>query len=244
MTIYQMRVTEDLDDSLVSVMLWLRTNATVLIIAKELGSQTEKKHIHALIELDESKKSGFIQAFHKNFKDKYKGNKGYSCEVIKKALNNNLRYLCKGESLGIYNVPYKGKFTDAEVELMNQEYWQQNQLTNFSKAVKKTATGSWCEKVSKEFEIAYPQIVINIQKYHSIKDNSSSAEKESYNTTRELLFDFCMKSLGKSYKVLDEQIIKKLYNGCMNSFIQSNDESSVKFNKKHFKQMDTQFGLL
>ena len=87
---YQFRVTEESDERIRELTILIRSNSTALMIVKEIGGETEKKHIHALIDI--SNKSTFVQKFHKQFRKcedgkfvpRYSGNKSYSCEELKK----------------------------------------------------------------------------------------------------------------------------------------------------------------
>lgn len=236
-----MRVTEESDDNIKSVMLWLRATTSVIIIAKELGSLTEKKHIHCLFEHDEKKLSTFRQQFLKKF-DCYKGNKSYSIEQIKKELDNNVRYLCKGEKKGDHNVLWS-KYTDKEIIEFHNKYWEQNESQNYSKKDKKISTETWSQKVLKEFKNDYPGICLKIWSYHC-EYKPNDYERECYDECRLELFEFLMSRLGKSAKILDDTIIHKLYTGIMNSIIQEDVNASKMFNKKYFQKLDSQKGLI
>jgi len=93
MPLFQFRVTEESSEKLQQVSLWLRSSSTVIMIAQEVGSETEKQHIHAI--LDVAVKSTFVQQFHRHFTHTdasgnkvktYCGNEKYSCEALKKPL--------------------------------------------------------------------------------------------------------------------------------------------------------------
>lgn len=236
-----MRVTEEDNEKIQQVMLWLRSVTNVMIVAKENGSITEKKHIHCLFEHDPKKLSTLRQQFLKKF-DCYKGNKSYSLESIKKELENNQRYLCKGEKEGEHNILWS-IYTDSEIQKFHNDYWQQNASQNYSKKDKEKTNTSWSQKVKLEFNIIHEQYVNTIIHYHSDYQPSDYL-KTQYEEARRQLFNFILKCLGKSAKLLDEQIIRKLYNGIMNQYIQQDAKASETFGNYFFTKVDNQFGLL
>jgi len=61
--------------------------------------------------------------------------------------------------------------------------------------------------------------------------------KEHLNNAKYHLFAYMMRRLGKSVKVLDESVIKRLFNGLYNSFVQEDAQAAEKFNKQLFKSI-------
>jgi len=115
---FQFRVTEEDDNIITNLVLWIRSESQCLLAVKEM-SQKEKKHIHVLIDI--KNKSTFIQKFHKKFLT-YKGNKSYSCEELREPLENSLKYLSKGEKSGeLPNILYS-KYTESEIMKFHTDY--------------------------------------------------------------------------------------------------------------------------
>lgn len=231
---FQFRVTEEDDSMLTNIILWVRSETKCLLAVKEIGSATEKKHIHCLIQI--KNKSTFIQKFHKKFPARYVGNKSYSCEQLKKALDNSLRYLSKGEKRGDHPVTMFSSYTESEILEFHNQYWDENESLKIPKKDKKGSTLTWSQVCKLDYQKEHPEIVSQLIGTCSLYHPTDS-EKEIQTSSKFHLFSYCMKRLGKSVKVLDEGVIKKLYNGIYNSIVQEDEHSSSRFNKDLFNSI-------
>lgn len=234
MPIFQFRVTEPDDDMITKLVLWIRSKTQTLLAVKEM-SQAEKKHIHVLIDI--KNKSTFIQQFHKQFLT-YKGNKSYSCEELREPLENSLKYLSKGEKSGELPIILFSKYSSEEILQFHNEYYEHPAAQKKLKEKEKEPKLNWTQEVKRDYQKEHPSEIAYLQFQH-IKNQwlPTDEEKQRLNDAKYHLFKYCMRRLGKSVKVLDESIIKKLFNGVYNSFVQDNEVSAEVFNKDLFKSI-------
>lgn len=234
MPLFQFRVTESDDSIITNLVLWIRTESQCLLAVKEM-SQKDKKHIHVLIEI--KNKSTFIQKFHKKFVT-YKGNKSYSCEELREPLDNSLKYLSKGEKYGELPIVLFSKYTELEINEFHNQYWEHPSAQKKMKDETKKSTLTWSQQVKIDYQKEHSEQV-NFMKFTDTVNQWLPTDKEKQNMidAKYHLFCYCMRRLGKSVKVMDESIIKRLFNGVYNSFIQEDAVASERFNKQLFNSI-------
>ena len=234
MPLFQFRVTESDDNIITQLVLWVRSESQCLLAVKEI-SQKEKKHIHVLLEL--KNKSTFIQKFHKKFLT-YKGNKSYSCEELREPLDNSLKYLSKGEKSGELPIVLFSKYTESEILLFHSQYWDHPSAQKKEKAKEKGPNVTWSQQVKNDYQKEHPSEIAYLQ-FKTIENAWMPTDemKQHLLDAKYHLFSYMMRRLGKSVKVLDESIIKRLFNGLYNSFVQEDALASEKFNKLMFKSI-------
>lgn len=193
------RLTDDNFDMLVNAVTWFRSASVVYYAVYEI-SKIGQSHIHCL--LDVKNKSTFVQQFHKQFKNRWKGNKSFSCEFLKKDLENNYVYLSKGTRYKLPHVLYK-KISDEDVEKYWKKYWEDkpeglDKTITSTKSKKKVIT--WSQQVSIDILTKYPD-----------REWSYCAEDVDF------IFDFVMVSLGSQSKKLNAFILRDLVLGQLNA---------------------------
>jgi len=150
MVLLHFRLTDDSQPNLEEVTTWLRSVSKVYLCVLESGSITGKQHTHCVHDFPKTK-STFGQNFLKKF-PRYKGNQSYSCETLKKELENNIRYLCKGTKDILPQVLFSS-YSDEEIKLFHEQYWSENK-----KVVKeKNKTISWSQQLTQDIQNEYPQ---------------------------------------------------------------------------------------
>lgn len=154
-TYLTLRVTDNDPGNLEKIAIYLRSVSKVIIVVQEISYKEKKLHIHALFQTT-LKKSGFIQAFHKHFKDKYVGNQSYSCSVLEKEPENYIIYCCKGTRNEPPKVLYKAEWVDSQMYW--EHYWSDKpiELDNTIKVAKKKKAITWSQALTNELERRYP----------------------------------------------------------------------------------------
>lgn len=220
---------------------FIKARAEVVIIVKEIDAN--RPHIHSVITEFKQTKSTFVQQFLVEF-PQLAGNGSYSC-VIKKDLEAQIRYCCKGQS----------KETNPDVlhslvdwKEYHSKFWEENSLlkaksnevntgcqndpSSLSKGKSKTPT--WTEKVFQEMKVLYPEHIIAIQTFQLLY-NPTEFERKTERDSRFILYNYMKKRLGP--KKQNEFIIRDLFNGFISGFIQESGEASDKFNLKEFNKI-------
>lgn len=199
MVLVHFRLTDDNSEMLQHAVTWFRS-VTVVHIAVYETSRIGKLHIHCI--LDVINKSTFVQQFHKQFKDRWKGNKSYSCEPLKKDIENNLIYCSKGTRFKEPEVIFTLK-TSEEITSYWKQYWSDKPLEkdNTLGLTKKKKSGeSWSQMVTKEIEEKYPG-----------RNWEYGAEDVSE------IINVVMIKLGQESKKLNHRIISDLVLGQLNA---------------------------
>jgi len=197
--LYHFRLTDENRDMLVSVVTWLRSQTVVHLAVHEISKQG-KAHIHVIF--DTKCKSTLIQNFHKEFKKRWCGNKSFSCETLKKELENNYIYLCKGTRDTQPDVLYK--LIDIDVTKYHNKYWEdkpkeQDYKLN-PKLLVKAKSKTWSELLTEEL----------IEKYPKRKWEYCAADIDD-------LWSIVLKNLGKNSKKLNGHIVRDLVLGQLNA---------------------------
>jgi len=194
MVLLHFRLTDDSLQNLEEVTTWLRSVSKVYLCVLESGSVTGKQHTHCVHDFPKTK-STFGQNFLKKF-PKYKGNQSYSCETLKKELENNIRYLCKGTKDSLPQVLFSC-YNEEEIKLFHEQYWSENK-----KVVKeKNKTISWSQQLTLDIKEEIPQSV-------NFKYDALSIQ---------ILTRRVLKQLGATSKKLNHMIVRDLVLGQLNA---------------------------
>lgn len=201
MVVLHFRLTDENKEMLISAINWIQSVGVVYYAVSEISKQG-KLHIHAII--DVNNKSTFIQQFHKHFKNRWHGNKSYSCEALKKDLINNYIYLSKGTRDDLPNVIHKiADITDENIKEYHDKYWE-DKPKELEKTVmnnaKKASVPTWSELLTLEIIKQYPN-----------KDWEYNA------IDIDLLWSMVTKSLGTRSKKLNAFIVRDLVLGQLNA---------------------------
>ena len=202
MTLFHFRLTDESQEWLSSAVTYFRANSVVYMAVYET-SRLGKLHIHCI--LDFNNKSTFIQQFHKYFNKRWVGNGSYSCESLKKGLENNLIYLSKGSRFKHPDVIFlKDDISMETVVSYWVKYWEdkpiEKDMTLVSKNKEKLSKLTWSEMVTLEIKTSYPD---RDWKYDAIDIN--------------VLMDIVLKKLGSQSKKLNSFIIRDLVLGQLNA---------------------------
>jgi len=220
MSFYHFRVHTDTLD-LQKLVGFIKSNATVLIIVKEMG---ERPHIHCILQPIKTK-STFIQQFHVHFPN-HKGNKSFSCETVKD-LEHMKAYCCKGEKKKEPDVVFSSDKID--VTSYWTKYWEVNaELVSkvADRKDKKSKTNMpWMKEVRLEFIQLHPSEYTELGNPYDCrwKTDKGDAEKKRYNDAGKTLLKFIYKKLGNAVKVLDDNVVTKMYRGIENCAITDYD---------------------
>lgn len=195
------RLTEENSDMLEQVVTWIQSVGSVYLAVKEVSS-LGKLHIHCIINVNN--KSTFIQQFHKYFKNRWHGNRAYSCETLKKDLYNNYVYLCKGTRHTLPDVLHKiNDITTDDIKTYHSKYWEdkpEDKDIIVAQKTKKNLTLTWSQELTLDIKKLYP------------------ARKWEYCATDiDTLIDLVLKHLGKSSKKLNSFIVRDLVFGQLNA---------------------------
>lgn len=228
MVLFHFRVHIDNLD-LDKLQVFIKTNAVTLLIVKETG---DRPHVHCIIEPLKTA-STFRQQFLKSF-PQCKGNRCYSLEEVKD-LDKLKSYLSKGESETIMPVVIFNK--DVDVVSYHNQYWEVNKSlkTNTASQKTKVKTLSWTQEVKNEFQKSYPLDVIELSDPIECRWKPTEQEQKNHVASKKLLLSFVLKKLGQSVKVIDDNIVTRLYKGVLNSYIQdgsfTESYTNLMFNK-------------
>lgn len=226
MSYYHFRVhlIDNLDlDKLVG---FIKSNATVLIIVKEMG---ERAHIHCML-IPVQSASTFSRLFLKKF-PMCKGNGSYSF-VEARDTEHLKAYCCKGEK----NIPPEVIFSsNIDVDFYHKKYWEVNAelLTKVvARKDKKSKTSlPWLQEVRLGFIQEHPDCYTELgNPYESRwKSDRGDAEKKKYEDAGKALLKYIYKKLGKAVKVLDDNVVTRMYRGIENCAITDygNDNDEV-----------------
>lgn len=199
MVLTHFRFTNESVEELEGVVMWLRSEGKLYLCSMEI-SKSEKRHIHALIDVNNLSTSG--QRFHKHFLNKYKGNKCISWTTLKEDMDANLRYISKGKKDEMPVIMYAAP--DLNVTAYWNDYWVENAkvMANKEKTDTKKArrTIPFMEQIILEFRTKYGN-----QKFDYVE--------------KDMMFicQFVMKRLGKANKILDSMIVKRMCMGLLNA---------------------------
>lgn len=190
---------------------FIKSASVVVLIVRECG---ERQHIHCILTPTKTE-STFRQQFLKAF-PMCKNNKCYSLKEVKDEEAMKL-YLCKGESvLLLPEVIYSTIDTDG----YHSKYWENNvELKKKSGVKDKEKSLTWIQQVRKDFLLEHPIDVRILQDPIDAKWKPTESEIENYNKSKKLLLGFILKRLGKTVKVLDDNVVVRLFKGILNSYI-------------------------
>lgn len=190
---------------------FIKSASVVVMIVRECG---ERPHIHCILTPTKTV-STFRQQFLKTF-PMCKGNKCYSLEEVKDEEKMKL-YLCKGESK--FDMPEVIHST-IDTEVYHNKYWENNDELKEKSGVKtKEKSLTWIQQVRKDFLLEYPFDVRILQDPVDAKWKPTESEIENYNKSKKALLGFILKRLGKTVKVLDDNVVVRLFKGILNSYI-------------------------
>lgn len=221
MVLFHFRVHID-NLNLDNLQIFIKSNAVTLLIVKEIG---DRPHVHCIIEPTKTV-STFRQQFLKSF-PQCKGNKCYSLEEVKD-LDKLKCYLSKGESETIMPVVIFNK--DVDVDCYHKQYWEVNKSlksNTASQKPQKTKTLTWIQEVKIEFQNEYPYDVVELSDPIDCRWKPTEQEVKTHLTSKKLLLKFVLKKLGKSVKVLDDNVVTRLYKGVLNSYIQDGNHTDA-----------------
>lgn len=198
---------------------FIKSSSVVTLIVKEIG---ERPHIHCIITPTKTA-STFRQQFLKTF-PMCKGNKCYSLEEVKEEESMKL-YLCKGENRDtspevIYSI--------IDTEVYHNQYWENNDKLKKNSGVKvKEKSLSWIQEVKIDFLKEFPFDARDLSDPIECKWNPTESENEKYTKSKKVLLGFILKRLGKSVKVLDDNVLTRLFKGIHNSLIQDGEHTEA-----------------
>jgi len=211
MALFHFRVHLDKISCLDKLVLFIRSKSVCTIIAKEIG---ERPHIHSIISPLKTK-STFMQQFHAEFPNN-KGNGAFSCETVKELESLKL-YICKGENKdSMPDVLY----STIDTKMYHEQYWTNNAELKKDNKNKKEKTLTWIQQVKVDFAIEHPSEVARLSDPIECRWKPDDTEIKNYKISQHLLLGFILKRLGKSVKVIDDNVISRLYKGIQNSYIQ------------------------
>lgn len=204
MELYHFRLTDpsgNIDMLRHNVLTYLRANAIVYLSVYELSKQGVP-HTHSIVGFLKTK-STFFQAFHKHFKNRFSGNKCYSCETLRKDASNNYIYLCKGTRDAPPDVLFKT--IDVDTNELWKKYWEDKPIEKDYAVIhadkpKKTKALTWSEELTISIRKEWP------------------ARTWEYNPSDiSDLWDLVLQHLGKGSKKLNGRIISDLVMGQLNA---------------------------
>lgn len=199
---FTFRLTDSNKEMLEAFVVWARSTSVVHMVVFEI-SKDGQEHIHMLFDPIKVTKSAWVQAFHKHFKNRWNGNKSYSCSELRKEKENFLIYMCKGTRYKLPEILFKlGDYTDQDVETYWKKYWEDKPVekdkTLNVKPSKKALT--WSQELTNAIRKEYPN------------------HNWSYDTPDlDLLFNYVMKALGSASKKLNAFIVRDLVLGQLNA---------------------------
>jgi len=171
------------------------------VLAYEMADdEVPRSHTHCVLHTEKDSKQ-FGKELHKKqwFPEMTGGNKDFGTKPVND-LSGALQYALKGPFQGeVYIVGSYG-YTKDELEYYHNNYWEiwkkrKTSLPKETKVVNKVKTPTWTERVVDEAKFYF----------------------EGKDITKKTVYRFAMEKLGKSAKVLDEYIVKKLVLGIFNA---------------------------
>lgn len=218
---------------------FLKTKSDLVLVVKEIGKKEKREHLHILL-TPQKTLSTFRQQLLKQY-PVIKGNGAYSLETVKNE-DSMVKYCCKGEDGKMPNVVFnKGIDIDNEFKL----YWEKNNELKSSSGVnmgcqnaspKKVRVPTWSEKVFNEILTEF-EPEVNTIVTHQLLCKPTDFELKQYEESKRILFRFVLKSLGKSVKKLDDNILRSLFNGIINAVINTNEQAGNKYADKLFDKI-------
>lgn len=194
---------------------FIKSSSVVVIIVKEIG---ERPHIHCVITPTKTT-STFRQQFLKTF-PMCKGNKCYSLEEVKDEESMKL-YLCKGENR---TTSPEVIYSTIDTEAYHNQYWENNDKLKKDSNVKvKDKSLSWIQEVKRDFLLEYPFDARDLSDPIEARWKPDEKDMENYTKSKKVLLGFILKRLGKSVKVIDDNIIIRIFKGILNSLIQAGE---------------------
>jgi len=196
---------------------FIKSNSTVVLIVKEFG---DRPHIHSMISPIKTT-STFRQQFLKSF-PMCKGNKCYSLEEVKDEEHLKL-YLCKGENK---QTTPEVIYSTIDTEKYHITYWENNDKLKTDSGNKiKDKSLTWIQQVKVDFVKEHPTEVTRLSDPIECRWKPDDTEIKQYKTSQHILLGFILKRLGKSVKVIDDNVVSRLYKGILNSFIQDGEHA-------------------
>lgn len=190
-------------------------------IFREISDKTKKPHLQGKIG-----KALSIEQIRKNLRKQFPNvftESNYSIADIKTEGYDS--YICKSQNVFCNNI-----FTDEEIKNFNDVFEEVKQELNSKK--KRSKAKSFLQNVVDQFIEQNLDDVNTIIHYTIYSYKLTEIELEQMNNSKKRLFKFLMKNLGKSAKIFDTNILQRMYNGILNSLIQSNDNASEVFSNK------------
>jgi len=217
------RVSHDDIDMLTKVVTYAKNSAIVDLAVFEI-SKSGQRHIHMMFEPINITKSAWFQAFHKFFKNVFKGNKSYSCEKMRKAKFNSYCYMCKGTRTVAPDVMHT-ILSPEVIQYYYELYWGDKPVEkDFTQSVKKKATLTWSQ-----------QLTITLQQ-------ESPDHKWSYNAvSMDKILDGTLVALGNGSKKMNSFIIRDLALGQLNALTKGRDKTLN--DKVRFEAFPDLFGI-
>lgn len=223
--------------NLSEILEYIKSKADVLICVHETAT---RNHIHTVLIFKQTK-STFFQQFLKKYSE-YKGNKSYSCEKVKKK-DDMIAYCCKGLSSDILPEVLI-KSDDICVVDYHTQYWKVNAIVmekkevnmgcqNGSSLVSKAKSKSWSERVFEQIQDELSSecdVIISYNNGFKLTDS----EQQLLIEAKRKVFRMVVRCLGKSVKKINENIIRDLYSGFINSILQKDETAGNAYADKLF----------
>lgn len=215
-----------------------------------------RPHLHILFKETDVTKSTIIQNLVKQY-PWIKGNGSYSCsktdKLKKKKVGDDEKgddekakcYVCKGANkeempivVGKCLIDYKDyhfKYWQVNAELtekVNMDCQNGSSLVTKAKSKTKTWSERTYDEIRKKYEVECNTIITY---YQDVKP--SDVLVTQYDLSRRIIFRYMMKCLGQNVKKINENIIRDLWSGFMNSIIQSDEISGQNYSDKLFNAL-------
>jgi len=240
MPLLRLRVTDESTEFLIGLTNWIAEDdikgfPNIVYLCVEEHSQKYKKHIHIVVETHNT--STFRQHILEKF-PKLKGNGTYSISEAEKDLATNLRYIAKGPDPYTDPVYHYASISHEEIKQYQKAYYEHNphviatikeleeneQSSKGTPLQKKKKAPTWMEKITEEFINQYPthQSVIDPSGNYlgHVPYNQFTYDKKSMT----IITKYVLKKLGKSRKILDQFVVKRMCLGLLNAITDGEDE--------------------
>lgn len=233
----QLRIITSVIPDLKDFVSFLYSKTTLRLIVREVGKKCETEHLHCVFNLVKTRST-----FRQHLKEKYPhldGNVHYSTKLLDDP-PAMIRYCCKGLPDKLPDVLYCAN--DINVNHEYDQFWIVNKtLKKTSEAVtspvKKVKSPTWSERVFADILSEYPQQVDTIR-VHQMIFKPSDEEIAFYVNAKRDIFRYMMKCLGKGCKKLNENIIRDIFHGILNSIMQEDIEVGNAYSDKLFKALN------
>lgn len=218
MPLLQVRVTDELTDTLKSVAVWcdkLKNNSFFLCCQE----MEPNKHCHILCDYKLSR-SNFVTLFNKEFPSLI-GNKKKSISDVRTNYLTMIEYISKGEEIGVNPIVLLSKIAPEQVVEHHIEYWSKYgrikeanliaaRAIPFQEVKAKAKKETWFEKLCDSF----------------VED--VGVRKFSWEQTDvDYIVEYVLRKLGHSRKMLDEFIVKRFVMGLYNYIVVHNGENEA-----------------